>query len=291
MEVHLATQAAPAIPEWEVAGLSVHLPEVEVSDLTVAVLEAEDPREGAAEVFRVEVAGDELPKGWMISMEKRFQLFLPFLLLFLVSGCSHVISKELRASSDLSLTLKEVRENPVAYKGKSVVWGGEIIQVVNQEDGTTEIEVFQEPLNHRGEPKETAASEGRFLVLANEFLDPYIYWEGRRITIAGELQGEKIEPLGEIYYRYPLLTSKQIYLWPDYPYPYSYSPWWYYDPWWGYPYGRWGYGFYYYPHHHHHHYGNGTQSGRAGSLDGIGSRGFGGGRNGGFSGGGRSGHR
>jgi outer membrane lipoprotein len=167
----------------------------------------------------------------------------------------YIISKDIRNKSDLSLTLKQVLENPNAYFGKSVVWGGEIIQVINQDDGTTEIEIFQEPLNFRGEPKDPATSEGRFLVLDDKFLDPYIYWEGRRITVAGELQGVKIEPLGEMYYRYPLVTSKQIYLWPDY-YPYPYG-WGYYDPWWAYPYGWWGvgyYGYYYYHHHHHHHY-------------------------------------
>ena len=185
-------------------------------------------------------------------MRKRYQLFLPFLLLLLVPACAHVISKDIRANSDLSLTLKQVRANPDAYKGKSVVWGGEIIQVINEEDGTTEIEVYQELLNFRGEPQETSPSEGRFLVLANEFLDPYIYWEGRRITVAGELQGEKTEPLGEMYYRYPLIKSKQIYLWPNY-YPYPY--WWgYYDPWWAYPFGWWGFGFYYHGHHHHYHH-------------------------------------
>lgn len=47
MEVHSAVQAVPA---WEVAGLSVHLPELEVPDLTVAVLEAEDSREEVAGV-------------------------------------------------------------------------------------------------------------------------------------------------------------------------------------------------------------------------------------------------
>ena len=113
--------------------------------------------------------------------------FLPILLILLVSGCAHVISKEIRKNLDPSLTLRQVQQNPSAFARKSVVWGGEIIQVINQEDGTTEIEVFQEPLNYRGKPPKTVASEGRFLALANEFLDPYIYWEGRRITVAGEL--------------------------------------------------------------------------------------------------------
>ena len=226
-------------------------------------------------------------------------LILPILLL---PGCAHVISKDIRNQSDLFLTLKQVRGNPNAYSGKSVVWGGEIIQVISQEDGTTEIEVFQEPLDFRGEPKETVASEGRFLVLYSKFLDPYIYWEGRRITVAGELQGEKIEPLGQMYYRYPLVRSKQIHLWPDdYSYPYySYYPWWYYDPWWEYPYWWWGFGFHSHHHHHHHHYphhhfgrgGYPYRSGRSGLFNGtFGNRGSSGGESGGSSGRVGRGHR
>ena len=219
-------------------------------------------------------------------MKKRSQLLLPFFILLLIPACSHVISKDIRANSDLSLTLKQVRGNPDAYSGKSVVWGGEIIQVINQEDGTTEIEVFQEPLNFRGEPKETVLSEGRFLVLDSEFLDPYIDWEGRKITVAGELQGERIEPLGEMYYRYPLVKSKQIYLWPDY---YSYPYWWgYYDPWWAYPYGWWGFGFYYHRHHHHYYPSHHLERGSRGPLGNRGSSGWG---SGGYSGGAGRGHR
>ena len=56
-----------------------------------------------------------------------------------------------------------------------------------------------------GEPKETLASEGRFLMLADKYLDPYVYRKGKRITVAGEILGEKTKPLGELDYRYPLL--------------------------------------------------------------------------------------
>jgi outer membrane lipoprotein len=49
-------------------------------------------------------------------------------------------------------------------------------------------------------------------------LDPYLFRKGRRITVAGEIQGDQTGPLGEMDYRYPPLLSKQIYLWPDYYY-------------------------------------------------------------------------
>jgi outer membrane lipoprotein len=162
-----------------------------------------------------------------------------FILLF---GCAPVISKNLRTEADPSLTFRQVFQNPNAYKGKLVIWGGEIIQTINQKDGTTQIEIFQRPLGWREKPKETLASEGRFLILAERFLDPYVFRRGREITVAGEILGEKMIPVGEMEYRYPLLSSKQIYLWEEYdyrPYPYYYYPWWYY------PYGWWGFGFYY----------------------------------------------
>jgi outer membrane lipoprotein len=179
---------------------------------------------------------------------KRFHRFLIFPLILLISGCAHVISKDLRAKADPSLTFEQILQNANAYRGKTVLWGGEIIQTTNQKDGTTLIEVFQRPLGWRGEPKETVASEGRFLILIEKYLDPYLFRKGRKITVAGEIQGERMQPIGEMEYRYPLILSKQIYLWeeyvypvPYYYYPYYYDPY-YYDLWWGYPYWRWGFG-------------------------------------------------
>jgi len=180
-------------------------------------------------------------------MVKRIQFLLLFSVILFISGCAHVISKDLRGKADLSLTFGQVNQNPNAYKGKLVVWGGELVQTENQKDGTTQIEVFQKPLGWRGEPKDTGYSEGRFLILAEEYLDPYLFRRGKKITVAGEIQGEKIKLLGEMDYRYPVVSSKQIYLWPVYYYP-TYPYYYYYDPWWGYPYWWGGFGFYY---HHH----------------------------------------
>jgi len=95
-------------------------------------------------------------------MSNRLQWFLLLSFFILLPGCGHVISKDLRAHADSSLTFNQVHQNPNAYKGKFVVLGGEIIETVNQKDGTTEIEVFQRPLGWREEPKETLASGGDF---------------------------------------------------------------------------------------------------------------------------------
>lgn len=179
---------------------------------------------------------------------KRLHQFLIFPLILLISGCAHVISKDLRVKADPSLTFGQILQNANAYRGKTVLWGGEIIQTINQKDGTTLIEVFQRPLGWRGEPKETVASEGRFLILIEKYLDPYLFRKGRKITVAGEIQGEKIKPIGEMDYRYPLVLSKQIYLWEEYDYyPVPYYHPYYYDPWWDYPF-YWRFRFNYYRH-------------------------------------------
>ena len=181
-------------------------------------------------------------------MVNRLQgLFLLILFLFL-TGCAHVISKDLRVKADPSLTFGEVFQNPAAYQGKTVIWGGEIIRTDNQKDGTTLLEIFQLPLSRRGEPNENYPSGGRFLMIAEKYLDPYLFKRGRRITAAGEILGEEFRKLGEMDYRYPLLSGKQIHLWREYYYPGpSYYPY-YYDPWWDYPI-HWRFHFYYHRHH------------------------------------------
>ncbi len=158
------------------------------------------------------------------------------LLLILFSGCAP-ISRELRAQADRTLSFEQVFKNPEAVKGKIMIWGGEIIETINQKDGTTLIVVLQRPLDWKEEPK-IQRSEGRFIILVGGYVDPYVFRMGRRITVAGEIVGRKTMRLGELDYPYPLL---QIYLWGEYyysPYPYPYYPWGYY----GY-YGRWGYSY------------------------------------------------
>jgi outer membrane lipoprotein len=155
-----------------------------------------------------------------------------FLIVFFIisfSGCAP-ISKELRGQADKTLTFQQVFQNPEAYKRKIVIWGGDIIEAINQKDGTTLIVVLQRPLDWTEEP-EFRRSEGRFIILVGGYVDPYIFRRGRRITVAGEIQGRKVMRLGELEYPYPLLLSKQIYLWGEYDY-YPYPYYWYYPYWW-----------------------------------------------------------
>lgn len=177
----------------------------------------------------------------------------------LLAGCAHVISKNVRAEVDPTLSFKQVLQDPNTFNGKTVLWGGEIVETTNQKDGSTLIEILERRLGRQGEPDETSPSQGRFLVFSQEYMDPYVYRKGKKITVAGQILGEKIRPLGEMDYRYPLVSIKQIHLWPVYYYapapyypyyPYYYDPWWRpypWYPWGGYGFG-WGFGYRYYHH-------------------------------------------
>jgi outer membrane lipoprotein len=153
--------------------------------------------------------------------------------LFSIAGCAPAISKQLREQVVRELTLSVVFKDPEAYKGKNVLWSGVIISSVNLKEGTM-IEILQKPADTRGKPKDVDESEGRFLALYPGYLDVAIYNGGRKVTVAGEVQGKKIQRLGEIDYTYPFISAKEIHLWPVekeervyYPCPYWHYPWWY----------------------------------------------------------------
>ncbi len=209
---------------------------------------------------------------------KHYPALIILLLFIACSGCAHVISSDLRAQADVALTFSEVFKNPERYKGKIVVWGGEIIQTINQKDGTTIIEILQLQLDWEEEPKTDGPSGGRFLIQLNTFIDPHIYSQGREITVAGEILGSQTRAIGELQYRYPLLQCKQMYLWRTYYYRYPldyYYPYYPFYPWPYYGYGPWGYYYYpYYPypyggrfgeHHDEHHEGHGSDGRGSGS--------------------------
>jgi outer membrane lipoprotein len=143
---------------------------------------------------------------------------LPFFIF--VSGCAHVISKDLRANVDPSLSFGEVLQNPEAYKGKIVLWGGGVIQTLPQEDGTTFIEVLEWPLGWRGEPRRTVPFQGKFLILVKEPLDSFPYGSRAKITVVGEIDGTilggKVKSVSDPTYQYPLLLSKEIHVWKHY---------------------------------------------------------------------------
>jgi outer membrane lipoprotein len=169
-----------------------------------------------------------------------FTAFLVFL-----CGCAHVIPKEILRQVTTEIPFTELRKAPHAYQGELVLLGGVIVKTVNRREGTL-LEVYQTEINRRGKPIKVDRSGGRFLALYEGFLDSDIYSAGRKVTIVGTVQGEKIVRLGDMDYRYPYLVLKEIHLWekeqvrryepypwgPWYPWWHPWYPWW--DPFWRY---------------------------------------------------------
>jgi outer membrane lipoprotein len=159
----------------------------------------------------------------MYAMKKSLLL----LTLIAIIGCAHIISQTVRDEVDMEITPEMLFRDPDAYWGKTVLLGGVIIGAKNTDAGTY-IEVVQKPLDYRGKPKDTDISFGRFLVLHTGYLDPAIYSPGRKLTVAGEVSGKRVQPLGEIQYVYPLIKSKEPHIMKprsDYPVGFSIGIW------------------------------------------------------------------
>lgn len=165
-------------------------------------------------------------------------------LCLLLSACAYPISRPLRDEAKRDLAFPTALQDPTTYRGAVVIWGGIIIDTLNYPGGT-EITVLETPLDSGGEPGDEESSRGRFIAKSLRFLDPEIYKNGRKITVAGEITGQETRALGAMQYRYPVLMIKELHLWKRDRFTYVYPPY-YRDPWdWYYP----RYWPYYWPHH------------------------------------------
>jgi len=129
----------------------------------------------------------------------------------------------------------------------------------------TEIEILQLPAGSGVVPSsDRTESQGRFIAVKEDFLDPATLPEGTPVTVVGEVKGAMTKMLDDAEYEYPVLEIKKLINWtrtlpPNYsgaaPYPYygyGSGPGFYggfYRPnpyWWG-PFGYYPYGGPYYP--------------------------------------------
>ena len=129
-----------------------------------------------------------------------------------VSACAPVISQKTMSTVDKSISFQALQQNPDSFRGRVALLGGEIIETVVKADETW-IEVLEKPLDYQQRPSDTDQSSGRFLVRFRGFLDPAIYAGGRKLTVAGVVDGKTVRPLKETNYSYPVLTATELYLW------------------------------------------------------------------------------
>jgi len=156
-----------------------------------------------------------------------------------ISGCSSVISRDIREGATRVTGFSDVRENPDKYQGQTIIIGGVIVNTINHENESTTLVVLAYPLDWTGWPETGGKDEGRFMVKSKEFLDPALYSNGRKVTVAGVVTGIEFAPVGNTKYRYVVMESRQIYLWPRREYYYYYPDYPYHPYWYPHGYYRW----------------------------------------------------
>jgi outer membrane lipoprotein len=133
-------------------------------------------------------------------------------LLVTLAGCAS--SQEAGDGSDAqTLTFRQVKSAPDSFRGQSVVFGGKVLTARRQKDGTR-IEILQLPLDQSSRPGyDLTQSQGRFIALQREFLDPATLPHGTRVTVTGEVSGSITLPLDETDYTYPVIDIKRVQVW------------------------------------------------------------------------------
>jgi outer membrane lipoprotein len=151
-----------------------------------------------------------------VAMNKKAQKLFPVLGLLVAGswavGCAPTFPRQITDRVDRHITFKELQADPDKSKGAWLMLGGIIVSSRNAKEGTY-LEILQKPLDSDGRPLDTDATEGRFLVQAEEFLDAAVYSSGRMITVVGEVTGRMTMPIDETTYQYPLLAAKALHLW------------------------------------------------------------------------------
>jgi outer membrane lipoprotein len=140
------------------------------------------------------------------------------------------------SSSGNSINFLQVKDTPDSYRGQSVVFGGEVLSAKRLKDGTR-VEVLQLPLDRSGQPDmDRTKSQGRFIAVQRDFLDPATIPPGSRVSVSGELAGAMTLPLDDTEYSFPVIELRHIEVLPppDFSRAPSYYP--YYPPYYG-PYG------------------------------------------------------
>ncbi len=132
-----------------------------------------------------------------------------FAIISILGGCAHVMSGAGLALADRSIPYADIKKNPEALAGKNILVGG-IIAGNRSSGDVMQIEVSQLELFANGVPDESSHSEGRFLAVSGELLDPLFYRPGTLVTIIGEIKGQKVQKLEGADYRYPLISAKEI---------------------------------------------------------------------------------
>jgi outer membrane lipoprotein len=148
---------------------------------------------------------------------------LAVVLSIVLSGCTSALSNQSIREADDNIAFPDLQRQPERYRGAVVIFGGQILETVVKE-GETRVQVLQLPLGSQQRPDNMAASQGRFIVLYKRFADPLVYEKGRKITVAGVVEGGQVMMLNDRPYSLPVLLERETHLWKTEDYYPAYAP-------------------------------------------------------------------
>lgn len=105
-------------------------------------------------------------------------------------------------------TPQQVATSPANFSGALVVWGGKVIGVSNEQD-RTDIRILAYPLDSSQRPRIDKDAQGRFTAVVPGFLDPMDYPPGSLMTVAGNVEGTTVAPVGQASYVYPMVHVRE----------------------------------------------------------------------------------
>lgn len=135
-----------------------------------------------------------------------------FLLPLLLAACASGPTFE-SAGVDRALAPRAVAAEPQPAMGQLVLWGGVILSTTNLKD-STQIEVLAYPLDSDERPLRDSDPLGRFILERAGYLEPANYAVGRLVSVVGTVTGVRAGRIGESDYAYPVISARQLYLWP-----------------------------------------------------------------------------
>ena len=140
-------------------------------------------------------------------------LVLAFVIL---AGCALTGDQAETLPSDAaSIRYEQVKAAPESYNGQPVTFGGKVLGARRLKEGTR-IEILQLPLTGSLRPTmDLSKSQGRFVALQKEFLDPATVPPGTFVTVTGETAGSVTLPLDETEYTYPLVRINNLRVWTE----------------------------------------------------------------------------
>ena len=143
---------------------------------------------------------------------------LLFLFVLLLTACASSYHQEVFPPAftdkvDPAITFAQVKEAPSSHHGTIIMVGGEVLIAKRFKD-YTRLTILQLPLTPSQDPTtDRTQSQGRFMAVQQEFLDPATVPTGTRVTLIAEISGETKELLDEMEYTYPTLTIRHLKVW------------------------------------------------------------------------------